>query len=241
MILRLWNRNAWRIPLNVCQGGYSRASLALVSLTTRLRSETHWKLLLYLHFHSYFEATSPNCFNVFCKILLQSIFPARITNKNNNKSKNSKISRNNCEATSGHPNATLKHSWAARILYFALHGRKRNLSTRKRSTESVQWFGCNAVSQGKQILENAWEVLLLKLPFILKDAPIFDVGVLEAMFTLYQIAFATVQKLYRIRLLFTHKNGDCGAISRCNGPKLRRADLESGALDIGLVLCHTLV
>ena len=223
MILRLWNRNAWRIPKNVCWGGYSRASLALVSLTTRLRSETHWKLLLYLDFHSYFEATSPNCFNVFCKILLQSIFPARIINNNNNKSKNSKISRNSCEVTSGHPNATLKHSWAARILYFALRRSKKNLSTRKRSTESVQWFGCNAVSQGKQILENAWEVV----------APIFDVGVLKVMFTLYRIAFATVQKLYRISLPFTHKNGDCGAISRFNGPKLRRADLESGALDIG--------
>ena len=29
---------------------------------TRLRSETHWKLLLYLDFRSYFEASSPNCF-----------------------------------------------------------------------------------------------------------------------------------------------------------------------------------
>ena len=44
----------------------------------RLRSKTHWKLLLYLDFRSYFEATSPNWFNVFCKILLQSIFLARI-------------------------------------------------------------------------------------------------------------------------------------------------------------------
>ena len=53
---------------------------------TRLRSETHPKLLLYLDFRSYFEATSPNWFNVFCKILLQSIFLARIINKNKSKS-----------------------------------------------------------------------------------------------------------------------------------------------------------
>ena len=52
---------------------------------TRLRSETHRKLLLYLDFRSYFEATSPNWFNVFCKILLQSIFLARIINKNKSK------------------------------------------------------------------------------------------------------------------------------------------------------------
>ena len=32
---------------------------------TRLRSKTHWKLLLYFDFHSYFEATSPNCFKCF--------------------------------------------------------------------------------------------------------------------------------------------------------------------------------
>ena len=44
------------------------------------------------------------------KILLQSIFRARIINKNRNKSKNSKISRTNSEATSGNPNATLKYS-----------------------------------------------------------------------------------------------------------------------------------
>ena len=52
----------------------------------RLRSETHWKLLLYLDFCSYFEATSPNWFNDFCKILLQSIFLARIINKSRPKS-----------------------------------------------------------------------------------------------------------------------------------------------------------
>ena len=53
---------------------------------TRLRSERHWKLLLYLDFRSYFEAASPNWFNVFCKILLQSIFLARIINKSKSKS-----------------------------------------------------------------------------------------------------------------------------------------------------------
>ena len=37
-----------------------------------------------------------------------------------NKSKNSWISRTNSETTSGPPDATLKRSWAARILYFAL-------------------------------------------------------------------------------------------------------------------------
>ena len=87
---------------------------------SRLPSKTLWKLLLYLHFHSYFKTTSPNCFNVFCKILLQSIFLARIINKNKNKSKNSKISGTNSEATSGHSGASLKHSWASRILYFTL-------------------------------------------------------------------------------------------------------------------------
>ena len=49
---------------------------------TRLRSETHWKLLLYLDFRSNFEATSPNWFNVFCQILLRSIFRGRMINKN---------------------------------------------------------------------------------------------------------------------------------------------------------------
>ena len=43
---------------------------------------TTWKLLLYLQsyldFRSYFETTGLNYFTVFCKILLQSIFPARI-------------------------------------------------------------------------------------------------------------------------------------------------------------------
>ena len=34
--------------------------------------------------------------------------------------KNSKISRTSSEATSGPPDATFKHSWAARILYFSL-------------------------------------------------------------------------------------------------------------------------
>ena len=51
-----------------------------------------------------------DCFNVFCTILLQSIFVARIINKNKNKSKNSKMSGTNSEATSGHSGASLKHS-----------------------------------------------------------------------------------------------------------------------------------
>ena len=55
----------------------------------RLQSETHWNL----DFRSYFEAASPNCFTVFCKILFQSICLARIISKNQNKSKNSKICR----------------------------------------------------------------------------------------------------------------------------------------------------
>ena len=63
-----------------------------------------------------------DCFNVFCKILLQSIFVVRIINKNKNKSMNSKISGTNSEATSGHSGASLKHSRASRILYFALRG-----------------------------------------------------------------------------------------------------------------------
>ena len=45
---------------------------------TRLRSEMHWKMPLYLDFRSYFEATGPNCFNVFWKVLLQSMFLAKI-------------------------------------------------------------------------------------------------------------------------------------------------------------------
>ena len=51
-----------------------------------------------------------DCFNVFFKILLRSIFVARIINKSKNKSKNSKISGANSEATSGHSGASLKHS-----------------------------------------------------------------------------------------------------------------------------------
>ena len=62
----------------------------------------------------------------------------------------------------------------------------------------------------------------------------------KAMFTLYRIAFAPARKPYRIRLLFTHENGDFGA-NFCNGANLRRADLDSGASHIGKVLCHTLV
>ena len=85
---------------------------------TRLRSETNWKLLLYLDFRSYFEAASPNCFKVFCKILLQSIFLARIINKNKNHQRTRRYLQ--LIPKQGHPNAALKHSWASRILYFAL-------------------------------------------------------------------------------------------------------------------------
>ena len=35
----------------------------------------------------------------------------------------------------------------------------------------------------------------------------------EAFVTLYQVAFTPAQKQYWIGLLFTHKNGDLGAIS----------------------------
>ena len=35
----------------------------------------------------------------------------------------------------------------------------------------------------------------------------------KAVFTIYQIAFAPAKKPYRIGLLFSHKNGDYGAIS----------------------------
>ena len=33
------------------------------------------------------------------------------------------------------------------------------------------------------------------------------------MYTLYRVAFAPARKPYRLGLLFTHKNGDFGAIS----------------------------
>ena len=56
---------------------------------------------MYLDFRSYIQAASANSYNVFCKILLQSIFLTRIINKNKTKSKNSKISRTNSEATLG--------------------------------------------------------------------------------------------------------------------------------------------
>ena len=45
-------------------------------------------------------------------------------------------------------------------------------------------------------------------------------------------------KTIRDRALFTHKKGDFNAIA---ATKLRSADLESVALHIGYVLCHTLV
>jgi len=54
------------------------------------------------------------------------------------------------------------------------------------------------------------------------------------MFTLYQIAFAPLRNSYWIKLLFTHKNGDFGAM-------LRGAHLESGASHFGEVLSLTLV
>ena len=57
----------------------------------------------------------------------------------------------------------------------------------------------------------------------------------KAMFTLYRIAFPSVRKPYREGVLFTHENGDFGAIS------LTERDLDSGASHIGKVLCHTLV
>ena len=38
------------------------------------------------------------------------------------------------------------------------------------------------------------------------------------MFTLYQIAFSPARKIYRIGLLFTHKNGDFGGISVTDCP-----------------------
>ena len=86
--------------------------------TGSANSSAKWgalKIALVSQFCSYFEAASPNCFNVFCKMLLQSIFLASIINQNKNKSRNSKISQTNSEATLGHLNATLKHSWALRI------------------------------------------------------------------------------------------------------------------------------
>ena len=48
---------------------------------------------------------------------------------------------------------------------------------------------------------------------------------LRLLFTRYRIAFAQARKSYRIGLLFTHKNGDFGAIS--DRAKLRRTSLIS--------------
>ena len=45
----------------------------------------------------------------------------------------------------------------------------------------------------------------------------------KAIFTLYRIAFAPAGKPCWIELLFTHKNGDFGAI--LNGAKLHLVDL----------------
>ena len=75
-------------------------------MQTRLQGEN----CSFLDFCLYFEATGPICFNVFFKIRLQSIFSSRIINKNKNKSKNSKISRTNSEATLQYSGAILKHS-----------------------------------------------------------------------------------------------------------------------------------
>ena len=48
--------------------------------------------------------------------------------------------------------------------------------------------------------------------------------------TLYQISLAPARKPYRIGLLFTHKNGDCEAISII---ERSRADLIRGESQIG--------
>ena len=64
-----------------------------------------------------------HCNNYFFFIFSKSdnyFFLIIISFRLKNKSKNSKISRTNSEATLGPPDATLKRSWAARILYFAL-------------------------------------------------------------------------------------------------------------------------
>ena len=52
------------------------------------------------------------------------------------------------------------------------------------------------------------------------------------MFTLYQKAFAPPRKLYRIGLLFTHKNGCGGAISVTErGSTATISKVESDMLD----------
>ena len=51
-------------------------------------------------------------------------------------------------------------------------------------------------------------------------------------------AFAPIWKTKRIGVLFTHKNGDFGAISVT---ERSRAELEIGASHIGWVLSHSLV
>ena len=50
--------------------------------------------------------------------------------------------------------------------------------------------------------------------------------ILKVMFILYRITFTPARKQYRIRLLFTYKNGDFDGAIRGNGAKLRRADLS---------------
>ena len=41
---------------------------------TCLQSQTYWQLFFSLNFRLYFEAAGPDCFNVFCKILVKSKF-----------------------------------------------------------------------------------------------------------------------------------------------------------------------
>ena len=92
------------------------------------------------------------------------------------------------------------------------------------------------------MMEILWHVLLLQTC----DVTCFSKNVMltskylrhqfsifEAMFTPYQIAPSQARKPHRIDLLFRHKSGDFGAISVENRAKLRRADLESGASQIG--------
>ena len=58
-------------------------------------------------------------------------------------------------------------------------------------------------------------------------------SIFEAMFTPYHTGPSQARKPHRIELLFRHKNGDFGEISVENRAKLRRADLESGASQVG--------
>ena len=52
----------------------------------------------------------------------------------------------------------------------------------------------------------------------------------RAVFTLYRISFGPTPQLFRIELLFTHKNGDFNIWRDfCNVAKVRRVDFKSGA------------